>query len=60
MIFFEATVSSVIAMGVAGELAFEKAKTNGTGSLRTHLIDEISKLTDQTLSERGDYIAFDD
>lgn len=47
-------------MGVAGELAFEKAKTNGTGSLRTHLIDEISKLTDQTLSERGDYIAFDD
>ena len=58
--FFEAAVSSVIAMGVAGELAFEKAKTKGTGSLRTHLIDEISKLTDQTLSERGDYIAFDD
>ncbi len=39
-------------MGYAGELAYQKAQESdaGTGSMRTYLIDAISKMTYETLS----------
>lgn len=43
----KATVCAVSAMGYCGELAFQKC--SGTSSFRMHLIDEISKLDDETL-----------
>lgn len=53
---FEATVSAVLTMGVAGELAYERSKDLGTGSFRVALIDEISKISSSILLERGDFV----
>ena len=52
---FESTTSAVIAMGIAGELSYEKSKELGTSSFRMNLIDEISKMSDQKLVQRGKY-----
>lgn len=42
----EATAAATAIMGLSGELAYKKVKENneGTSSLRTYLIDEISKM----------------
>lgn len=42
----KATACAVATMGICGELAYEKVVKNdsGTGSFRTYLIDEISKI----------------
>lgn len=48
---FSASVYSAAAMGLCGEMAFDKVKkrNEGTGSFRTYLIDEMSLLTDEKL-----------
>ncbi|MBO0462597.1 hydroxyethylthiazole kinase [Enterococcus sp. DIV1298c] len=51
---FYAATTAVLAMGIAGELAFEQ--TTGTGSFRVALIDEISRIDQQTLTQRGNYV----
>lgn len=51
---FYATSTAVLAMGIAGELAFEQ--TTGTGRFRITLIDEISRMDQQTLLLRGNYV----
>lgn len=43
---FEAAVSGVALMGVAGETAFTAAGARGTGSFRAGIIDEVSRMTD--------------
>jgi len=47
----DATAAAVCAMGLAGELAYEKVVKNdaGTSSYRTYLIDAISKMDVKTL-----------
>ena len=45
-------VGGILCMGIAGELAFEKAGQQGFGSFRTALIDEIGKLDADILSRR--------
>lgn len=53
---FEAATGAVISMGIAGELAYNKTKAQGTGSFHIALIDEISKINTQVLMERGDFV----
>lgn len=48
---FAATVAAIAAMGVAGELAYEKAQL--PGSFRVALIDSIYQLNGSVLRERG-------
>lgn len=47
----EAVAAAVSLMGLSGELGYLRMKENnaGTSSLRTYLIDEISKIDDSTL-----------
>lgn len=50
---FEATVTALITMGVAGELSFEEAGERGNGSFRVSLQDTISKMDEETLTRRA-------
>ncbi|MDO5603103.1 MAG: hydroxyethylthiazole kinase [Oscillospiraceae bacterium] len=50
---FSAVVSAVAGMGIAGEIAYEKNGGAGTGSLRTGIIDALSRMDDETLGKRG-------
>lgn len=50
-------VYAVAAVGICGELAYEKTKRfggggGGTGSFRMHFIDAMSNLTDETVQDR--------
>jgi len=51
--YFLAAVSGILYMGIAGEIAFENAGQNGTGSFRVSAIDEISKLDADTVRRRA-------
>jgi hydroxyethylthiazole kinase len=48
---FAAAVSAIAVMGVAGELAFEKARL--PGSFRVALIDAVYEITGDTLRQKG-------
>jgi hydroxyethylthiazole kinase len=50
-----ATVAAVMAMGIAGEKAYRsiQAAGLGNGSYRTFMIDEISRMNDETLTNEG-------
>lgn len=48
----DAAAAAVAAMGLCGELAFERLSgADGTGSYRTYIIDAMSNLDDQILEE---------
>jgi hydroxyethylthiazole kinase len=51
---FEACVAGVSAMGICGELAYEKVteRKEGTGSYRIYLIDAMSRMEDSMLLQR--------
>ena len=52
----EATASAVCAMGVCGELAYERlGEKDGNSTYRNYIIDEIFHLDGQTLEEKADY-----
>ena len=51
---FLATANALASMGAAGCLAYERVKELGTGSLRVAIIDELSKMSDDTIKERGE------
>lgn len=53
--YLEATATAVCAMGICGELAYERiiANCGGTSSLKMHLIDYMSKINETLLKERG-------
>lgn len=50
--YFIASVAGIATMGIAGEIAFEKAGTKGTGSFHIEIINAISLMNGQTLNER--------
>jgi hydroxyethylthiazole kinase len=54
---FEATAAAVCAMGIAGELAFERLKKTGGGNstYRNYLIDAIYELDGETLIRGAKY-----
>lgn len=54
---FDATTTAVISMGVAGEYAYRKSKAKnvGTATFRNYLIDYVSTLTAEEISEEAEY-----
>ncbi len=50
---FLAAVGGVVSMGMAGEIAFEKAGDKGAGSFHIAIIDAISQLTQNIILERA-------
>lgn len=51
--FFTAAVSGIACMGIAGEMAYEKAGRCGTGSFHIAIIDELSRIDGTIFSERA-------
>lgn len=51
--YLMAAVSGILCMGIAGEAAFENAGQKGNGSYHVALLDEISKLTPDTIHTRA-------
>lgn len=51
--FFTAAVAGVACMGIAGELAYEKAGAMGTGSFHIAIVDALSQLDSSVLKERA-------
>jgi hydroxyethylthiazole kinase len=49
---FDAAICGTACMGIAGEIAFDRAGHEGTGSLRTAIIDAISVMTSDTMTGR--------
>lgn len=47
---FIAAVSGIVSMGIAGEIAFEKAGQIGTGSFHISIIDAISALNNEIIN----------
>ena len=50
---FEAAVAAAVSMGIAGEMAYERTKDIGTGSLRTAIIDALSRMDDAVIRAHG-------
>ncbi len=51
--YFSAAVAGITVMGIAGEIACEKACGNGLGSFRTAIIDAVSTLDKNTFESRA-------
>ncbi len=49
----EATVAALLTMGIAGEIAYDKAGINGNGSFKVALHDAVSCMSMDTLLERA-------
>jgi hydroxyethylthiazole kinase len=50
--YFAAAIGGIASMGIAGEMAYEKARDKGTGSFHIAIIDAISQLTENVILER--------
>lgn len=48
---FTAAVAGIVSMGIAGEIAFDKAGALGTGSFHIALMDALSNLNDEIIEE---------
>ena len=53
---FNATVSALLSMGIAGEIAHDRAGEKGNGSFRAALHDALSQLDSNTLEKRAKLI----
>jgi len=51
--FFAAAVGGIAAMGIAGEIAYEKAGDKGTGAFRSAIIDAVSLLDKNIFESRA-------
>jgi len=51
--YFVAAVGGVASMGIAGDIAYEKAGSIGTGSFHIAIIDALSNINAQTIEERA-------
>jgi hydroxyethylthiazole kinase len=51
----ESAVVALLSMGIAGEIAYEKAGKLGNGSFRIALHDAMSRLDEETLERRANY-----
>lgn len=49
----EAAITATLVLGVSGEISAEKSKDEGTGTFRTNLIDELSKINPDTIEKYG-------
>ncbi len=49
---FAATVTALLCMGIAGEIAYEKAGATGNGSFHSAILDAVSKMDEDTLNGR--------
>lgn len=52
---FTAAVAGVAAMGIAGEIAYEKAGALGTGSFRVALVDAVSKMDESVMKSKAKF-----
>ncbi|MDL2217114.1 hydroxyethylthiazole kinase [Christensenellaceae bacterium OttesenSCG-928-M15] len=52
---FCATVAALLSMGIAGEIAYEKAGACGNGSFRAALHDAVSRMDKETMEKRGHF-----
>lgn len=50
---FRAVTAAIASMGIAGELAYERSRELGTGSLHIGIIDALSQINDAVIEERG-------
>lgn len=50
---FEATAAALLSMGIAGEIAYERAGQTGNGSFRVALHDAVSRMDAELLMKRG-------
>ncbi|MDR3075926.1 MAG: hydroxyethylthiazole kinase, partial [Synergistaceae bacterium] len=50
---FEASAAALITMGIAGEIAFERAGASGAGSFHIAVIDAVSAMTEEILASRA-------
>lgn len=50
---FSATVKAIASMGIAGEIAYDKASSVGTGSYHIAIIDAMSKLDDESIDNKA-------
>lgn len=53
--YFTAAAAGTASMGIAGEIAYEKAGKIGTGSFHIAIIDALSKLDGKTLEEMAKF-----
>lgn len=51
--YFIGAISGIISMGIAGEIAYEKAAQIGTGSFHIAIIDAISNLNSEIITKRA-------
>jgi hydroxyethylthiazole kinase len=51
--YYTATVAGIAAMGISGEVAFERVGVMGTGSFRINIIDVLSNINSTIFLERG-------
>lgn len=51
--YFMGAISGIISMGIAGEIAYEKAAQIGTGSFHIAIIDAISNLNSEIITKRA-------
>lgn len=49
---WRATIAGMAWMGIAGEIAFEKAQHAGIGSMAVALLDALQQLDEKMLNER--------
>ena len=51
--YYTATVAGIAAMGISGEVAFERVGAMGTGSFHINIIDVLSNMNSKIFLERG-------
>lgn len=51
--YYTATIVGIAAIGISGEIAFEKTGMTGTGSLRISMVDALSNMYGTHFSERA-------
>lgn len=50
--YFHAACAAISSMSIAGEIAYEKVADKGTGSFHVAIIDQLSKMSEELMSER--------
>ncbi len=54
-LLFEATAAALLSMGIAGEIAYERAGEKGNGSFRAALHDAVSRMDAEILDRRAKF-----
>lgn len=54
-LLFEATAAALLSMGIAGEIAYDRAGKKGNGSFRAALHDAVSQMNGETIDRRAKF-----